>query len=198
MISNRTKQGTLNVLLLAGGRSSRMGGEDKALIDYHGKPMIEHLIEALPTSDINQLVISCNRNFDQYRQYSEHLVSDKSYEAIEAFAGPLLGILSAMDTYQAETWLILPCDTPQINQAMLTKLIDTYNNASALISCLSIGDRLQPLHCVLSSQLKGSLIDYLKSGNRRAQEWVMLQSPSQVDCSDQADKLANINSPSDL
>ncbi|MHC9510591.1 molybdenum cofactor guanylyltransferase MobA [Kangiella sp. M94] len=198
MTNNHTQKVRLNVLLLAGGKSSRMGGEDKALIDYHGKPMIEHLIEELPMSDVNQLVISCNRNFDQYRKYSEHLVSDKSYEAIEPFAGPLLGILSALDTYQAETWLILPCDTPQINQAMLQELLANYQNSSALISCLSIGENLQPLHCLLSSQLKDSLFGYLKNGNRRAQQWVKLQNPSRIDCSDQADKLANINSPSDL
>ncbi|ACV26747.1 molybdenum cofactor guanylyltransferase MobA [Kangiella koreensis] len=188
----------LNVLLLAGGKSSRMGGEDKALIEYQGKPMIEHLIEQLPMSDIHQLVISCNRNHEQYSHYSEHLVSDKSYEEIEAFAGPLLGVLSAMETYPADAWLVLPCDTPQLNIALITKLIDDYKNGSSLISCLSIGERIQPLHCVLSSQLKDSLFDYLKSGNRRAQEWVMLQNPNTIDCSNQADKLANINSPSDL
>lgn len=32
-----------SILLLAGGRGQRMGGQDKGLLDWHGQPLIAHL-----------------------------------------------------------------------------------------------------------------------------------------------------------
>lgn len=189
---------SFNVLLLAGGRSSRMGGEDKALKSYQDKPMIEHITAKLPQDRVNRLVISCNRNFEKYKRYSDALVSDHSYPNIEPFAGPLLGILSAMDAYPDDHWLILPCDTPDISSEIIERLIHAYEQSSALVSCLAVEGKLQPLHCLLSSSVRDSIVEFLSVGKRRAQEWIRSHEPLVVDCSDKSESLKNINAPSDL
>ena len=52
-----------------------MGGADKGLLDWHGKPLIAWLHEQVrPLSD--DLIISCNRNQQRYAAFADQLVSD--------------------------------------------------------------------------------------------------------------------------
>ena len=46
-------------VLLAGGRSSRMGGGDKGLLDIAGRPMLAHVIERLKPQ-VGPMVINAN------------------------------------------------------------------------------------------------------------------------------------------
>jgi molybdopterin-guanine dinucleotide biosynthesis protein A len=75
------------VLLLSGGRGQRMGGRDKGLLDWRGRPLIAWLHDLTrPLSD--DLIISCNRNTERYA--SEHGVTtitrDTLYEAKSHYA----------------------------------------------------------------------------------------------------------------
>jgi molybdopterin-guanine dinucleotide biosynthesis protein A len=63
-------------LLLAGGRAQRMGGIDKGLIPFLGKPLIEHAIHRLGPQ-VSNLVINANRNQDIYSQYGYPIVADQ-------------------------------------------------------------------------------------------------------------------------
>lgn len=64
-----------SILLLAGGRGQRMGGQDKGLLPWQGKPLIAH-IQAVVRPLTDDLIISCNRNQDHYRPFADQLVSD--------------------------------------------------------------------------------------------------------------------------
>lgn len=57
MISNKDITG----LILAGGRAQRMGGIDKGLIPFHGKPLIESAITRLKPQ-VKTILINANRN----------------------------------------------------------------------------------------------------------------------------------------
>ena len=75
-----------SILLLAGGRGQRMGGQDKGLVTWQGQPLIAYAQRvARPLTD--DLIISCNRNPDQYARFADQLVSDGN----DDFAGPLAG-----------------------------------------------------------------------------------------------------------
>ena len=52
-------------VILAGGQGRRMGGADKGLVEYRGRPLIEWVLEVL-TPQVDELVISANRNLDTY------------------------------------------------------------------------------------------------------------------------------------
>src|SRR5690606_7670207 len=57
-----------SVLLLAGGRGQRMGGADKGLLEWQGRPLIAWLHDLVrPLSD--DLIISCNRNSERYAAF---------------------------------------------------------------------------------------------------------------------------------
>ncbi len=48
-------------LVLAGGQGSRMGGVDKGLQEFRGKPMVAHVIERF-APQVDELLINANRN----------------------------------------------------------------------------------------------------------------------------------------
>ena len=109
-----------SVLLLAGGRGQRMGGADKGLLDWQGRPLIAWLHERVrPLTD--DLIISCNRNAERYAAYADRLVSDAESD----FPGPLAGILAGLDAARHDWLLVLPCDAPLIDHALLQALRET-------------------------------------------------------------------------
>ena len=62
-------------VILAGGRGQRMQGQDKGLIKWQGKPLIEHILGYL--NDEKQcLLINANRNIEHYERYGFPVIND--------------------------------------------------------------------------------------------------------------------------
>ena len=40
-------KGSITAVVLAGGQGNRMGGQDKGLLAFHGRPLIEHILDGL-------------------------------------------------------------------------------------------------------------------------------------------------------
>src|SRR5437773_11308272 len=78
-------------VILAGGRGSRMGGEDKGFVALNGSPMVAHVVTRL-RPQVGDLVISANRNQDRYRSFGARVVPD----LIGGYQGPLAGIAAAL------------------------------------------------------------------------------------------------------
>ncbi len=188
----------MNILLLAGGKSTRMQGQDKALMKYRGKPMIEHILQQCIGLGHDKIIISCNQNQELYARYSANLIDDNNYAEITPFSGPLLGILSTLDKYLAGSLLVLPCDTPQISQELIQLLITKHRLSTAKVSCLTIGGQLQPLHSIVNQEIRDDLYHYLANGKRRAQEFMQSQEPNLVDATRFQKQLQNFNHPEDL
>lgn len=79
-------------VLLAGGLARRMGGGDKALKTIGGRTILEHVIARLrPQCD--QLILNANGDPARFAPFGLPVVAD----TVEGFAGPLAGVLSALD-----------------------------------------------------------------------------------------------------
>ena len=81
----------ISCIILAGGKGKRVGGVDKGLLEYKNKPLIEHTINAL-TPQVDDIIISANRNIERYKDYAKKVISDES----EDYLGPLAGIDAAL------------------------------------------------------------------------------------------------------
>lgn len=79
-------------LLLAGGRSRRMGGGDKCLQPLGGKPLLSHVIERI-RPQVDRIVINANGDQARFNIFSLPVVADN----VPDFAGPLAGILAGLD-----------------------------------------------------------------------------------------------------
>ncbi len=83
--------------ILAGGKSSRMNYNNKALLSYKEKKFIEHIIEA--GKEYKEIIIVSN-NIEEYKDFNVRVVKD-----IYKGNGPLSGIHSALinsSTFQEE------------------------------------------------------------------------------------------------
>ena len=104
----------LKGLVLAGGRSTRMG-QDKGLLEWHGKPQREYLVELLESAGL-ETYVSCRP--DQVSDLSRFkLVVDRVEDQ-----GPLGAIHSAFLQDPTSAWLVVACDMPLVNMETLVFL----------------------------------------------------------------------------
>ena len=179
-----------SVLLLSGGRGQRMGGRDKGLLNWRGRPLIAWLHDLTrPLSD--DLIISCNRNNEHYAPYADQLVAD----ADQDFQGPLAGIRAGMAAARHEQMLVLPCDAPLVDRALIESLLAHAGSQPVVIRQ---GSYWQPLFCLLPTRLKDDLEHVWQSGERSPQRWFGRLSPIAVDCPLDDGRLANLNTPETL
>lgn len=182
----------ISIVILAGGRGSRVAGIDKGLMLWQGKPLIEHILPCLPKS--SPVFINANRNLEHYQQYGVPVIAD----TLNDFQGPLAGILSVMQQCQTDYLLCIPCDTPQpplrLAERLMQCLLDS--NASAVI-CHD-GERVQPLFALMSCTLQQPLASWLASGQRKAEYFFRDVNAAVCDFADQSHRFNNFNTPEDM
>lgn len=105
----------LNGLVLAGGKSVRMG-RDKGEISYHGKPQREYQADLLHPF-CQDVFISCRHNQNNTFT-SEYKKIEDQFHGL----GPYGGILSAFREHPNHAWVTLACDLPYMNKETLSKL----------------------------------------------------------------------------
>jgi molybdopterin-guanine dinucleotide biosynthesis protein A len=102
-------------LVLAGGRSTRMG-HDKGKLNYHGKPQREFVADMLENMGI-EAYISCRD--DQKEELANYRTVTDSFNDM----GPVGGILSAMLFDPNAAWLVVACDLPLVTEGVLKTLL---------------------------------------------------------------------------
>ena len=108
----------ITTLILAGGKSSRMGGNDKGLIKINDEYIMSELIE-LSEKFTNSVILNINRNKDIYEKFKIKLISDFHVN----FQGPLAGIYSGMTEAKTKYILVLPCDCPMISDIFFKDIL---------------------------------------------------------------------------
>ena len=131
-------------VVLAGGQGSRMGGVDKGLQEFRGKPMAAHAIERL-APQVDEILINANRNPEAYARFGYRVIADE----IEGFAGPLAGFERGLAHAAGELVVTVPCDSPFLPAdlvglvaEMLDKKPDRRPTMAAVVARL---ERLQPV-----------------------------------------------------
>ncbi len=177
-------------LVLAGGAGIRVGGADKGLLCWRGKPLAEHVVQGL-RGEVDTVLISCNRNQEYYARLADSIIADQR----PGFAGPLAGIEAAMAVLDSEFLLISPCDTPHLPGDLGARLLGALRGAgtSADISYAHDGDRAQYLCALLRSRILDSLTRELDSGTRAVRDWYRQHQCITVDFSRQRTRFQNIN-----
>ena len=101
-------------IILAGGKSSRMGS-DKGLLDLEGKKFINHIIDAI-VPVVDELIIVANNS--NYNDLGYKVVGD-----LVKGCGPMGGIYTGLMISETEKNLIVSCDIPDISTATLQTII---------------------------------------------------------------------------
>jgi len=189
---NKISKNKITAVILAGGRSSRMGGDDKGLVEFRGKPMISYACDVV-REKVGKILISANRNQNSYAAYGE-VVEDN----LADFQGPLSGISAALNICSTPYLFILPCDSPLITRELVDEIIEKMVSSSAEICVAHDGKIMHATFALIKSSLGASLDNFLAGGERKMALWYRQQKLARVDVSDQLEVLTNVNRPEDL
>ena len=191
MISKETDLPQLNGLVLAGGKSVRMGNP-KDKINWHGKEQKYHAADLLaPFCD--EVYISCRQ--DQLENFNSE------YNALtDTFLrmGPFGGILSALRSQRDKAWLVVACDLPLLDKNSLEFLIQSRDPEKAATTYESPFDGLpEPLITIWEPKSYPLLLNFLGTGNPCPRK-VLLNSDTLILKPANPDALMNVNTPEDM
>jgi molybdopterin-guanine dinucleotide biosynthesis protein A len=157
-------------LILAGGRGTRMGGVDKGLQTYRGIPLALHATLRL-SPQVGEVMINANRNLAAYESMGVQVWPD----VIPDFAGPLAGWLAGLEHCTTPYMVTVPCDTPDFPLDLVDRLARGLTEADAEIAmAVTTKDgekQIQPVFCLLKSELLESLVAFLHAGQRKVAGW---------------------------
>ncbi|WP_024304510.1 molybdenum cofactor guanylyltransferase MobA [Pseudogulbenkiania sp. MAI-1] len=158
-----------SALILAGGRATRMGGEDKGLIELFGQPLIGHTLAALAaqTPPPAHILISANRHLDAYRAFGHTVLPD----TLPDYAGPLAGLSAALAAAPDDTLLMLPCDAVRLPADLTARLLVALESG---VDAASVRDpeHWHPTLLALRPGLGAALDAYLADGGRAIRGWL--------------------------
>ena len=178
----------ITAVILAGGRGSRLGGQDKGLIDFNGKPLIETILNQIKPQ-VGKILINANRNQAIYEGYGYPVFNDD----LSDFQGPLAGFASAMEIAKTSHIITLPCDGPAIAPQYVSRMINSTQRHSNTIVVAHDGIRMQPIYALVPIGLLKSLQSFLANGDRKVDLWYAKHHCELADFSDTAKSFANIN-----
>ena len=180
-------------VILAGGLARRMGGNDKGLIAFNGKPLIEYVVTRLQ-SQVNDILINANRNIRDYEKYGWPVVRDEQ----PGYNGPLAGMASCLFHVKTPYMVTVPCDSPFLPSNLVSRLYQDLLANDAEICVAHDGMRIQPVFALLKANLRDSILAYLGGGDRKTDLWFLRHRMIISDFSDMSEAFFNINHPQDI
>ena len=186
-------------VILAGGRSSRMGGARKALLELGGRPLLAHVLDRLrPQAD--PLLISCEGESGDFDVFGLACVAD----LLPGYRGPLTGLYSALQ-YLADNGhdgglVLCPCDAPFLPENLVQTMLEAGGERIRPAVVVSWQGVLQPtfslwrnhhlpvIRSAVLEQGMGGLRQVLLSMPHEIVEWVSTEPPP----------FFNVNTPEEL
>lgn len=178
-------------VVLAGGRATRMGGKDKGLQLLNGKPLWQHVADAL-AGQVSARVLSANRHIDIYQRSGLSVYQD----TLADYPGPLAGMLSVMQQDGGEWFVFCSCDTPFIPACLVKRMVQQRGDSRVVWA--HDGERDHPTIALIHRSLIPALQDYLAAGERRVMVFMRQSGGHSVDFSDLKSAFVNVNTLEDL
>jgi len=188
-------------LVLAGGKSSRMGGGEKALLDLGGKRLIDHALARL-ARQADPLLINANRALDTYRAIGLPVLPD----TLPGHLGPLAGVLAGLRWAEAEGVshvLSVAGDTPFFPSDLKDRLFAALSPSTPIAMAASVAAdgrcSRHPTFALWPADRADDLEASLRDGMRKIVIWT-----DAVGCASVAfsaipfDPFFNINTPDDM
>ncbi|MFM2589985.1 molybdenum cofactor guanylyltransferase MobA [Vibrio sp. TBV020] len=178
-------------VILAGGQASRMGGQDKGLVQLNDKPLIEHVIERL-SSQTSQILINANRNLNTYEKYGQ-VFSDQ----FKQFPGPMGGIHAGLVNASTDWVGFVPCDSPLISDDIVERFCQAVTDETEILVAHD-GDHQQPVFTLYHKRVLDRLTAFLERGDRKIILLYNECNTKYVDFSDSPQCFVNLNTPEEL
>ena len=151
------EQDNITGVILAGGKSSRMG-TDKSLLKLDGITFLERIISAMNPWVKSIIIVS---NTSEHNKFGPQRVEDLIKDS-----GPLAGLYTGLYHSETEYNLVLSCDVPLINSTILKRLVSEIDDTSDVIQ-LQSQDKTIPLVAIYRKRCMHTCLELLEQGEKR-------------------------------
>jgi molybdopterin-guanine dinucleotide biosynthesis protein A len=183
----------MTAVILAGGRSRRMDGIDKAFLEIHGRPLIHWVIDAIQPQ-VRGILIAADPMAAPYQTLGYQLIDDTP----GSDCGPLAGILAGLECTDSPYLLTVPCDTPFLPPTLAARLYAHLRGHEARAVTVHDGAILHATISLLDCRLAVQLREFLHSGGRAVRDWLAAVDALPVDFAAERAAFMNVNTPADL
>ena len=140
-------------------------GHDKALEIFDNKSLLELVVYNLGLLDSDIIIVTAReQSFPQFTGYPKLRIVTDTYPE----KGPLGGIYTGLVASDSFRNLVVACDMPLLNQALLRYMIQISADFDLVVPRL--GDMVEPLHAIYSKGCLAPVEDLLKGGNLRVSQ----------------------------
>jgi molybdopterin-guanine dinucleotide biosynthesis protein A len=147
----------VSVILLAGGKSRRMG-RNKALLPWHGVPLIQHIVERL--TEVSRDILLVTNTPQEYAFLNLPMVPD-----VVPNGGSLVGLYSGLEAIRHPWGLVMACDVPFVNTDLLSYMLSLREGYQAVVPVM--GDRHEPLHALYHKSCLPAMRRHIDAGDKR-------------------------------
>jgi molybdopterin-guanine dinucleotide biosynthesis protein A len=144
-------------VILAGGRGKRLG-QDKAMLDFGGQPLVQYVSARLSPLSNDQVVVL--RHEQTLEMSGVRLVTD-----VLPQAGVLAGITAGLEAARYDWSLVVACDMPFLNLNLLRYMIAQTAGYDVVVPRLEVG--MEPLHALYHKRCLPALWQALERDERR-------------------------------
>ncbi|TWR31752.1 molybdopterin-guanine dinucleotide biosynthesis protein MobA [Mucilaginibacter pallidiroseus] len=188
----QTNKPKLKGLILAGGKSERMG-QDKGRIDWHDKPQRYYAADLLKNY-CDEVYISCRDEEQKETIQFEYSTITDTFTGL----GPYGGILSAFRHDPDAAWLVLACDLPLVDNDVLQSLTANRNTARIATAFKNAeNDFPEPLITIYEPKAYPVLLQFLARGYTCPRK-VLINTDVELLPSPANNVLANVNTPEEM
>lgn len=179
-------------LVLAGGASTRMQ-RDKAALNYHGKPQLQWAYELVNEFTVATFVsVRPDQRTDPLRESLPQIVDRNPGR------GPIAGIEAALLEHSKAAWLVVACDLPQLNRAVLMHLIQHRDPSKIATAYRSQHDNLpEPLCAIWEPSARNAVRDAM-AGNKDCPRKLLINSNAFLLDLPDVHALENVNTPEEF
>ena len=190
-------------ILLAGGKSSRMGGGDKCMRPLGGKPILAHIVERL-RPQVSDMILNANGDVGRFARFGLKVVED----SVAGYAGPLAGVQAGLQWIRNNRpdiayGVTVATDTPFFPTDLVQRFLAMQGDRPALAVASSAAG-LHPVIGLWPVALANDIEDALKHGLNKAGAFteqhgaIEVHFPAVTIGGAEIDPFFNINRPEDL
>ncbi|MBN1115911.1 MAG: molybdenum cofactor guanylyltransferase [Bacteroidales bacterium] len=140
-------------------------GEDKGLLNYQGKQMIEYIIDIFRKNSVDFIISSNN---PEYNKFGVEIQAD-----IIPGIGPIGGIYSSMKLHKADSYFFVSCDLPHSSGILCKEMVEYTGKFEILVPELPDG-KVQPLFAIYSNSVLPKIESQIKTGNYKMMDLLKL------------------------
>ncbi|NNE93454.1 MAG: formate dehydrogenase accessory sulfurtransferase FdhD [Verrucomicrobiales bacterium] len=183
----------ISVALIAGGKSSRFGGEDKAFLKWRGQPLFAFQLAKFAQIDPEPAEVFLSTNGSQ--PFPDFLEGVTILADEESDIGPIGGLLACLEKCETDRLLVLAVDLPNLPTDFLNRLVEFGNGVVP-----KIGDRFEPLAAVYPKSILSLVREQIATGEFSLQKLIAKSEIETVPIETETEEafFANLNRPEDL